>query len=132
LIQFILNFCIFHPQVCFVVNRRDRHHSIGYRAISRLTDACGHFIAGLAQAVQMRGPRDLLGNLDDVATRRRGWKIISAVAEWCAWPSPDGNHSSILSAACMSVVGDQQQCSNRSEDFRSAFRSQHRFYACTP
>jgi hypothetical protein len=100
-----LKFCIFHPQVCFVVNRRDRHHSIGYRAISRLTDACGHFIAGLAQAVQMRGPRDLLGNLDDVATRRRGWKIISAVAEWCAWPSPDGNHSSIPSAACMSVVG---------------------------
>jgi len=58
LIQFILNFSIFHPQICFLVNRRDRYHSIGYRAISGLTDACGHFIAGLAQAVQMRGPRD--------------------------------------------------------------------------
>jgi hypothetical protein len=41
-----------------VVNRRDRHHQIGYHTISRLTDARGHFIVGLAQAVQMRGPRD--------------------------------------------------------------------------
>jgi hypothetical protein len=65
-----LKFFHFHPQVCFVVNRRDRHHSISYRAISRLTDACEHFIAGLAQAVQMRGPRDLLGNLDGVATKK--------------------------------------------------------------
>jgi hypothetical protein len=53
-----LKFLHFHPRICFVVNRRDRHHSIGYRAIGRLTEACGHFIAGLAQAVQMRGPHD--------------------------------------------------------------------------
>jgi hypothetical protein len=28
LLQFNLNFTIFHPQTCFVVNRRDRHHSL--------------------------------------------------------------------------------------------------------
>jgi hypothetical protein len=78
-----LKFCIFHPQVCFVVNRRDRHHSIGYRAISRLTDACGHFIAVLAQTAQVRD-RVIYSATLITSRGRRGWKIISALAEWCA------------------------------------------------
>jgi hypothetical protein len=57
MIQFTLNLSTFHPRSYFVVNGRDRYHSIGSRAIGRIADACGHCITGLAQAVQMRGPR---------------------------------------------------------------------------
>jgi hypothetical protein len=78
LIQFTLNFSIFHPQVCFVVNRRDRHHSLTAMPMAALSKNKGapereRMIISIADDAASRVDHSMLAGGKLISRSNRSW-----------------------------------------------------------